>query len=104
MSCPAALHVDCTVRPQIVRAEADPFGRDLLISWHAEAGQSALISVQCHKSNERIICDAAGAFDALSAHAVILQRYAGRNFLSMGKCPASASRTQGWARRPMIGR
>ena len=96
ISCPAALPVDCTAQPQIVRAKADPFERGLLISWHAVAGRPALISVQCHKANERMICEAAGTVNALSAHAVILQCSAGRNFLRMGNArPAPAGSRAG---------
>lgn len=63
--CPAVVHVDGTARPQIVRPDVDPFMHRLLLAWHRESGQPALINTSFNKHEEPIVRSAHEALEAL---------------------------------------
>lgn len=63
-SCPAAVHVDGTARPQIVRAEHDPELHSMLTKYHRLTGIPALLNTSFNNHEEPIVCSAADALFA----------------------------------------
>lgn len=55
-SCPAAVHVDGTARPQLVAAEANPFLHGLLTAYHSLSGITSLINTSFNVHEEPIVC------------------------------------------------
>ena len=71
-ACPGVVHIDNTARPQIIRAEDDPFMHQLLLSWYDRSKQAALVNTSFNKHEEPIIGGAKDAFDALNDEIVDL--------------------------------
>ncbi|MDT7782674.1 MAG: carbamoyltransferase [Pseudonocardiales bacterium] len=71
-ACPAVVHVDGTARPQVVRAQDDPYLHGLLMSWHEKTGQAALVNTSFNKHEEPILGSPSDAFDALDDEIVDL--------------------------------
>jgi carbamoyltransferase len=63
--CPAAVHVDGMVEPQLVSAQRDSLLHGLAIAWHRETCQPALISQSFRSLDGPIILDARAALEAL---------------------------------------
>ncbi len=65
LSCPAAVHVDGTARPQLVRRELNPGYHDILTEYEKLSGLSSLINTSFNMHEEPIVCtpqDAVRAF------------------------------------------
>jgi carbamoyltransferase len=61
---PAAVHVDHTVRPQVVTKQDNPFFHNLLLRWNEESGGLCLLNTSFNKHEEPIVAseqDVAGA-------------------------------------------
>lgn len=67
---PAAIHIDNTVRPQIVTRNSNPFFYDLLIAWHEKTGGLCLLNTSFNIHEEPIVNNAADIIRALREHAV----------------------------------
>jgi carbamoyltransferase len=74
--CPAAVHVDDTVRPQLVSAAVDPPLHALLMGWWERSGQPALINTSFNLHGEPIVHSPADALRSFQA--------SGLDMLSMG--------------------
>ena len=64
-SCPAAVHVDGTARPQLIRREMNPGYYDILAEYEKLSGFSSLINTSFNMHEEPIVCtpeDAIRAF------------------------------------------
>ncbi len=64
-SCPAAVHVDGTARPQLVRRENNPGYYDILVEYEKLSGIPCLINTSFNMHEEPIVCtphDAIRAF------------------------------------------
>jgi carbamoyltransferase len=63
--CPAAVHVDGTARPQLVRAESSPSFHRILTEYHEITGIPSIINTSFNMHEEPIVCtpeDAIRAF------------------------------------------
>jgi carbamoyltransferase len=63
--CPAAVHVDGTARPQLVRAETSPGFHRILTEYHRLTGVPSVINTSFNMHEEPIVCtpdDAVRAF------------------------------------------
>jgi carbamoyltransferase len=63
-SCPAAVHVDGTARPQLIRREANPGYYDILKEYEALSGIPCLINTSFNMHEEPIVCTPADAVRA----------------------------------------
>ena len=64
-SCPAAVHVDGTARPQLIRREKHPVYYDIVAQYHKLSGIPCLINTSFNMHEEPIVCtpqDAIRAF------------------------------------------
>ena len=64
-SCPAAVHVDGTARPQLIRREKNPVYYDIVAEYHKLSGIPCLINTSFNMHEEPIVCtpqDAIRAF------------------------------------------
>lgn len=64
-SCPAAVHVDGTARPQLIKRELNPGYYDILAEYEKLSGLSSLINTSFNMHEEPIVCtpeDAIRAF------------------------------------------
>ena len=64
-NCPAALHVDGTARPQLIRREKNPGYYDILKEYEKLSGIPSLINTSFNMHEEPIVCspnDAIRAF------------------------------------------
>lgn len=61
---PAAVHVDNTARPQVIRREDNPDYYDILHAYHAKTGISAVINTSFNMHEEPIVCSADDAIRA----------------------------------------
>ncbi len=64
-SCPAAVHVDGTARPQLIRREVNPVYYDILTEYEKLSGIPCLINTSFNMHEEPIVCtpeDAVRAF------------------------------------------
>lgn len=64
-NCPAAVHVDGTARPQLVKREMNPGYYDILTAYHKLSGVPCLINTSFNMHEEPIVCtpqDAIRAF------------------------------------------
>jgi carbamoyltransferase len=64
-TCPAAVHVDGTARPQLVTADSNPSFHRILTEYHAITGIPSLINTSFNMHEEPIVCtpdDAIRAF------------------------------------------
>ncbi|MBF0173512.1 MAG: carbamoyl transferase [Magnetococcales bacterium] len=52
---PAVVHVDQSVRPQVVRHADNPFFHDLLLAWHQKTGVSSLLNTSFNRHEEAIL-------------------------------------------------
>ncbi|HIJ84151.1 MAG: hypothetical protein HW380_3128 [Magnetococcales bacterium] len=52
---PAIVHVDQSVRPQIVRHADNPFFHDLLLAWQQKTGVSSLLNTSFNRHEEAIL-------------------------------------------------
>lgn len=59
--CPAAVHVDGTARPQLVRAETNPRMHALLSAYHRITGIPTLINTSFNMHEEPIVCSPSDA-------------------------------------------
>ncbi|MEU9046498.1 MULTISPECIES: carbamoyltransferase C-terminal domain-containing protein [unclassified Kitasatospora] len=71
-ACPAVVHVDNTARPQIVRAQDDPFLHELLMAWYDRSGQAALVNTSFNKHEEPIVGSHRDALDPLADEVIDL--------------------------------
>lgn len=62
--CPAAVHVDGTARPQIVRKQANPRFHRILEAFYAQTGVPALINTSFNMHEEPIVCSPSDAVRA----------------------------------------
>ena len=62
--CPAAVHVDGTARPQLIRREVNPGYYDILKEYEKLSGISSLINTSFNMHEEPIVCS---PFDAVRA-------------------------------------
>jgi len=62
--CPAAVHVDGTARPQLIRREVNPGYYDILKEYERLSGISSLINTSFNMHEEPIVCT---PFDAVRA-------------------------------------
>jgi len=62
--CPAAVHVDGTARPQLIRREVNPGYYDILKEYEKISGISSLINTSFNMHEEPIVCT---PFDAVRA-------------------------------------
>ena len=62
--CPAAVHVDGTARPQLIRREVNPGYYDILKEYEQMSGISSLINTSFNMHEEPIVCT---PFDAVRA-------------------------------------
>ncbi|HEY8505779.1 MAG TPA: carbamoyltransferase C-terminal domain-containing protein, partial [Gemmataceae bacterium] len=63
-ACPAAVHVDGTARPQLVRPETNPGFYRILKAYHARTGIPAVINTSFNMHEEPIVCTPADAVRA----------------------------------------
>jgi carbamoyltransferase len=56
-NCPAAVHVDGTARPQLVKREVNPGYYDILREYEKLSGISTLINTSFNMHEEPIVCD-----------------------------------------------
>ena len=76
--CPAAVHVDNTARPQIVRKEVNPQLHQLISSYSERTGDLALINTSLNNHEEPIIdslCDALKALNDGNVDVLVLNDY-----------------------------
>jgi carbamoyltransferase len=62
--CPAAVHIDGTARPQLIRREVNPGYYDILKEYEKISGISSLINTSFNMHEEPIVCS---PFDAVRA-------------------------------------
>jgi carbamoyltransferase len=62
--CPAAVHIDGTARPQLIRREVNPGYYDILKEYEKLSGISSLINTSFNMHEEPIVCS---PFDAVRA-------------------------------------
>lgn len=75
---PAAVHVDRTVRPQVVAREDNPFFHGLLSRWHEEVGGLCLLNTSFNKHEEPIVTteqDVAKAMEEEAIDALVFPPY-----------------------------
>ncbi|WP_415879973.1 carbamoyltransferase C-terminal domain-containing protein [Methylomonas sp. TEB] len=70
LNSPAAIHVDQTVRPQIVTRKANPFFYDLLMAWHKRTGGLCLLNTSFNMHEDPIVNSAEDIIKALEHGAV----------------------------------
>ncbi len=63
-NCPAAVHVDGTARPQLVRREINPGYWDILDAYHKLSGIPCLINTSFNMHEEPIVCSPSDAVRA----------------------------------------
>jgi carbamoyltransferase len=63
-SCPAAVHVDGTARPQLVTPESNPSYHGLLSRYHQLTGIPAVINTSFNMHEEPIVCSPEDAIRA----------------------------------------
>lgn len=61
---PAAVHVDNTARPQVIRREDNADYYDILAAYHAKTGVGAVINTSFNMHEEPIVCTAGDAIRA----------------------------------------
>ncbi len=72
-SCPAAVHVDRTARPQLIRREMNPGYYDILAEYKQLSGHPSLINTSFNMHEEPIVCSPSDAIRAfLLGHLDIL--------------------------------
>lgn len=64
-SCPAAVHIDNTARPQIVRKDVDRKMYDIITHYHKVTGDLALINTSFNNHEEPIVCSIEDALKSL---------------------------------------
>ena len=62
--CPAAVHIDNTARPQLVRAEDNPGFHRVLRAYYQRTGVPALVNTSFNMHEEPIVCSPADAVRA----------------------------------------
>ena len=65
--CPAVIHVDNSLRPQLVHRERQPTLWQLLKAFEDETGEPALINTSFNRHEEPIVCTATDAIQAFEA-------------------------------------
>ncbi len=81
-ACPAAVHVDGSLRPQLVDAETQPGLHRILSSYHRKTGVPALINTSYNLHEEPIVCT--------PAEAIATWRAARIDALAIGPCLVQA--------------
>jgi len=79
---PAAVHVDNTARPQVIRREDNADYYDILDAYHAKTGVAAIINTSFNMHEEPIVCtagDAIRAWQQAGLDALILGPFLIRN-------------------------
>ena len=66
-TCPAAVHVDGTARPQLIRREVNPDYYDILAEYEKLSGIPAMINTSFNMHEEPIVCTPADAVRAFLA-------------------------------------
>ena len=64
--CPAAVHVDGTARPQLIRREVNPGYYDILARFHDMTGVPSLINTSFNMHEEPIVCSPRDAIRAFT--------------------------------------
>jgi carbamoyltransferase len=67
---PAAVHIDQTVRPQVVMREDNPFFHGLLSRWHDENGGLCLLNTSFNKHEEPIVATEQDVANAMEEGAI----------------------------------
>jgi len=62
--CPAAVHIDGTARPQIVRKNDNALMHNIITQYHNLTGELALINTSFNNHEDPIVCD---VYDALNS-------------------------------------
>lgn len=65
--CPAAVHVDGTARPQLLRREKNPLLHDILTRFQEKTGSPALINTSFNMHEEPIVCSPSDAMKTFKA-------------------------------------
>jgi carbamoyltransferase len=99
-NCPAAVHVDGTARPQLIRRETNPEYYDVLVEYEKLSGVPCLVNTSFNMHEEPIVCapeDAVRAFidgrlDGLAMGPFYARRPAGRD---PARAPAGPTRDAG---------
>jgi carbamoyltransferase len=55
-NCPAIVHIDNTVRPQVLNKKVNPIMHKILLKWHDETGKIALLNTSFNQHEEPIVC------------------------------------------------
>ena len=63
-NCPAAVHVDGTARPQLIRRETNPDYYDILVEYERLSGVPCLINTSFNMHEEPIVCSPTDALRA----------------------------------------
>jgi len=63
---PAAVHVDGTARPQVLRREVNPAYYDILTEYHRLTGLSVLVNTSFNMHEEPIVCTPRDALKAFA--------------------------------------
>ena len=72
-SCPAAVHVDGTARPQLIKREVNPGYYDIIAEYQKLSGIATVINTSFNMHEEPIVCDPGEAVRAfLLGHLDIL--------------------------------
>ncbi len=64
-SCPAAVHIDGTARPQIIRKKVNPQMYDIITYFNKTSGDLALINTSFNNHEEPIVCRVEDALESL---------------------------------------
>jgi carbamoyltransferase len=67
VDCPAAVHVDKTARPQVVRRESDPELHAILAEYFRLTGELAILNTSFNNHEEPIVCSPT---DALASYGI----------------------------------
>lgn len=62
--CPAAVHVDGTARPQLIKRDINPGYYDIIVEYQKLAGSSTMINTSFNLHEEPIVCSPADAVRA----------------------------------------
>ena len=68
--CPAAVHIDGTARPQIIRKENHKKMHSIITHYYNTRGGLALINTSFNNHEEPIVCDLKDAIDSLNKNNV----------------------------------
>lgn len=75
---PAAVHVDATARPQLIKREVNPFYYDILKNYEKLTGLPTLVNTSFNMHEEPIVCapeDAIKAYEASKLDALVIGNF-----------------------------